>query len=175
MNSAETINKGNFKLMGHPLVIFGKGNADNELGIVVAGGYGFTDRFDAEARVAFYDGVTLLGVDAEYWIQKGKPVNVSVIGGLHIGSGDGADATGIDLTLLASGKVADRLELYGALDWARNSINDTDFNFKTLHLVPGIEYRISPQVDFVTEFGIALNDRSSHYFSIGIAYYTRAR
>lgn len=175
MNSAETINKGNFKLMAHPLVMFGKGNADNELGIVVAGGYGFTDRFDAEAKVAFYDGVTFLGIDAEYWIQKGRPVDISLIGGVHKGMYDGSDTTGIDLTFLASGKVAERLELFGGLDWSRSSVDNSDFNFKTLHLVPGIEYRINSQVDFVTEFGIALNDRSSHYFSIGLAYYTRGR
>jgi hypothetical protein len=47
MNSAETINRGNFKLTANPILVFGKGNADNEVGVAVAGGYGFGDRFDA--------------------------------------------------------------------------------------------------------------------------------
>ena len=35
MNSAETINKGNFKLMANPIVIFGKNGSDGETGIAV--------------------------------------------------------------------------------------------------------------------------------------------
>ena len=57
MNSAETINKGNFKLTGYPMVVFGKDNSDNQTGVAVAGGYGFTDRFDVEAKVAVSPGI----------------------------------------------------------------------------------------------------------------------
>jgi len=175
MNSAETINKGNYKLMANPIVVFGKGNADNQTGIALAGGYGFGDRFDVEAKVAFFDGVTFLGGDAEYWLAKGKPVNVSVIGGFHLGLNDGTDSKAFDITGLASGTIAERLELYGGLDFSRISFNNSNFSYSTLHLVPGIEYKINSKVDFVSEFGIALNDDSDHYFSIGLAFYTRAR
>jgi hypothetical protein len=175
MNSAETINKGNFKLMANPILVFGRNNADNELGIALVGGYGLTDRFDVEAKVSVFDGVKFFGADAEYWLVKGQPVDVSLIGGFHLGRSDGLDTTGLDFTLLASGRVSDRLELYGGLDFSRNSARDFDFDYTTVHLVPGIEYRISPQVDFVTEFGIGMNDDSSHYFSIGLAYYIRSR
>src|SRR5690606_22660445 len=89
MNSAETINKGNFKLLGNPMVIFGKNGADNAMGIAVAGGYGFTDRFDAEAKVALFDGVKFMGFDAEYWLVKGGQVDVSLIGGAHLGRSEG--------------------------------------------------------------------------------------
>ncbi len=41
MNSAETINKGNFKLLANPIVIFGRNGSDGETGIAVMGGYGF--------------------------------------------------------------------------------------------------------------------------------------
>lgn len=175
MNSAETINKGNYKLMGNPIVVFGKGNAENEIGLALVGGYGFTDRFDVEAKVALFDNVTFLGADAEYWLVNDKPVNFSVIGGFHVGRNDFSNSKGLDLTALASGKVADRLELYGGLDFSRVSFNDSNFSYSTFHLVPGIEYKISPKVDFVSEVGLALNDDSSHYFSIGIAYYVRGR
>lgn len=175
MNSAETINKGNFKVMAHPMVVFGKGRADNETGIVVAGGYGFTDRFDIEARASFFDRVTFLGVDAEYWLVKGQPVNMSIVGGVHIDRTDGPDGTGLDLTWLVSGDIANRLELYGALDFSRVSVDRANFSYNTLHLVPGLEYKVSPRMDVVTEFGIALNDNSSHYFTVGIALYTRGR
>lgn len=176
MNSAETINKGNFKLMANPIVVFGKNGSDGETGVAVMGGYGFGSRFDVEAKASFFDGLKLFGADAEYWLVNDKPVNVSVIGGFHIADGDfGQSAKGPDFTLLASGKVADKLELYGGLDWSNTSFDDSDFSYSTWHLVPGIEYRISPQLDFVGEFGIGLNDDARHYLSVGLAYYFQGR
>lgn len=176
MNSAETINKGNFKLTGNPIIVFGKDGADNEIGVAVSGGYGFTDRFDAEARLAVFDGVTFFGADAEYWVVKGQKVDFSVAGGFHLGNvDDGFDTTGLDLTFLASGHLTDRFELYGGLDFSRKKISDTSIDFTTAHLVPGFEYRISPKLDFVGEFGVALNDDSSHYASVGFALYFGSR
>lgn len=176
MNSAETINKGNFKLMANPIVVFGKNGSDGDTGVAVMGGYGFGDRFDVEAKISFFDGLKFFGADAEYWLIKENPVNVSLIGGFHIADASGgSDAKGIDITALASGKVGEKLELYGGLDWSRNSFKNSSFHYSTFHLVPGIEYRISPQVDFVGEFGLGLNDDSNHYASVGIAYYFRAR
>ena len=176
MNSAETINKGNFKLMANPMIVFGKNGSDGETGIAVMGGYGFGDRFDVEAKASFFDGVKFFGADAEYWLINKKPVNVSVIGGFHITDyefGDGPK--GLDFTALASGLIADKLELYGGLDYSKNSFDNSIFNYSTWHLVPGIEYRISPQLDFVGEFGIGLNDAAHHYVSVGLAFYTRGR
>lgn len=175
MNSAETINKGNFKLLGNPMLIFGKNGADDEMGVAVAGGYGFTDRFDAEAKVALFDGVKFFGVDAEYWLVKGGQIDVSLIGGAHLGRSEGVDTKGLDGTFLVSGRVANRVELYGGLDLSRVSFDDVDFSYTTAHLVPGIEFRLSPRLDFVTEVGIALNDNSAHYFSVGFAFYTARR
>jgi len=40
-----------------------------------------------------------------------------------------------------------------------------------MHLVPGIEYRLSDDLDFLAEFGIALNDDSRSYASVGLALY----
>jgi hypothetical protein len=124
--------------------------------------------------VSFFDGLTLIGGDVEVWVIKNRPVDVSFIGGFHVGLSDGPfDTKGLDLTFLGSGHVTPRLELYGALDVARNSFDDFDADATTVHLVPGIEYAITQDVDFVTELGLGLNDDSSHYFSAGIAFYVR--
>lgn len=173
MNSAETINRGNFKVMANPIVVFGEGDDDNDLGVGLVAGYGMTDRFDVEGKVSFFDDVTFFGADAEYWLVQNAPVDVSVIGGLHAGRSDGFDTTAFDFTLLGSGPVAPRLELYAGLDVSRNSVNDADASFTTVHFVPGIEYAVSPEIDLVAEFGIAANDDSLHYLSVGIAYYLR--
>ena len=47
------------------------------------------------------------------------------------------------------------------------------FGYDTVHLVPGIEYAISQDIDFVAEVGLGLNDDARHYISAGIAFYLR--
>jgi len=174
MESAETINTGNFKLSVNPMFVF-PDDADNEIGVGLRFGYGFTPRFDMEAKAAFYDGLYFFGGDFEYWLVKNQSWDVSGGAGLHFAGGDFAtDSTGIDLTLLASRHIARRLEFYGALDVAIESVDDDEGeDFTTVHLVPGIEYAISDDLDFVAEAGFSLNDDGSHYVSVGLSYYIR--
>ena len=174
MESAETINTGNFKLSVNPMFVF-PDDADNEIGVGLRFGYGFTPRFDMEGKAAFYDGLYFFGGDFEYWLVKNRAWDVSGGAGLHFAGGDFAtDSTGVDLTLLASRHIARRLEFYGALDVAIESVDDDEGeDFTTVHLVPGIEYALSDDLDFVAEAGFSLNDDGSHYVSVGLSYYIR--
>jgi hypothetical protein len=174
MNSAETINKGNFKIAAFPTVLFGEDGADNEFGVAGRFGYGFTDNFDIEGKVAFFDGLQLYGLDAELWIVKHQPVDVSVSLGAHITDLPDFNSSAIDTALLASGHVSDNLELYGGLNVSFESLDDVpDSDFKRVYLVPGLEYKIHDDLDLVAEFGIGLNDSSPNYLSAGLAYYFR--
>lgn len=176
MESAETIDEGNFKLRVNPMFALGKEGQDDEVGVGIMAGYGVTDRFDVEGGVAVYDGFTFFGGNAEYWLAKDREVDFSVLGGLHFGRGDATpDTRGFDLSFIGSKHVSERLEIYGALDFAFESItdNNADDNFTPIHLVPGVEYAINDDLDFVAEFGIGLNDEARHYFSGGLAYYFR--
>jgi len=171
--SAETIDRGNFKVKINPILVFGRDGADNDPGVAGSIGYGFTRRFDAEFVAAIYDGMAAFGGTGEVWLVKDPSVDVSVIGGLHFHRGDNtADITAFDLTLLASRHVTPRVELYGALDVAWESFDD-DGSFKTVHLVPGLEIRLNPDVDFLIEVGLAVNDNARHYVSGGLAFYLR--
>lgn len=176
MESAETIDRGNFKIRANPMVVFGEGDLDNDTGVAVVAGYGFTDMFDLEGGAAFYDGTAFVGANAELWLLKRQPLDFSIIGGLHFARGDRTvDTTGIDLTLLGSKHVTPRLDLYGALDFAFESITnpDIDDGFTRIHIVPGVEYRLHPNLDLLVEVGIALDDDASHYASAGVAFYFR--
>lgn len=174
MESAETIDRGTFKLRVNPMLVFGQDGADDEAGVAARLGYGFTDRFDAEAGVALYDGMRFLGVDGEYWLVRDPGLNLSVIAGVHFASGDRiADQRSFDLTFVGGRRLSDRAEFYGALDFGFKKLSDVDFSYRTVHLVPGIEYRIATDLDFVGEFGIGLNDDSWHYLSGGLAFYFR--
>ena len=174
VESAETIDRGTFKLRVNPMFVFGKQGADDDVGVAAHLGYGFTDRFDAEVGVALYDGMRFFGVDGEYWLVQDAAVDFSVIGGVHVAGGDLiSDQRAFNMTFLASREVAERTELYGALDFSFASLSDVDFDYTTVHLVPGVEYRIAEDVDFVGEVGLGLNDDSWHYFSVGVAVYFR--
>lgn len=94
------------------------------------------------------------------------------------GSDGRFDTMGFEITPQLSGHVTENLELCGALDVSFESIQDPppqleDDSFTRLHLVPGIEYRVSDSVDLLGEVGIALNDDSNTYVSAGIAFYIR--
>jgi hypothetical protein len=182
LQSAETMDRGTFKLMFAPIMAFGKDGADDEFGVAARGGYAFTDRFDAEAKLGFFDNGTFIGVDGEVWILKGPEkdagVDFSLTGGVHwmSGSKGNYDTMGFEITPLLSGHVSPSVELYGALDASFESWQDAPPQYDTftrLHLVPGIEVRLSEVVDLVGEVGIGLNDDSATYAGIGFAFYLR--
>jgi hypothetical protein len=174
MNSAETINQGNFKLALFPTVLFGKNGGDSVWGMAGRAGYGLTPRFDIEVKAAIFKGLKYLGADAEYWLVQGRNANVSVALGAHMtDAGGGADSSGIDTALLFSSSPVRQLELYGGLKLAFDSFKNSDQNFTLAYLVPGLEYRLTADLDFLAEFGIALNDNSRSYFSVGLALYFR--
>jgi hypothetical protein len=172
MNSAETINQGNLKLAVFPTVLFGKNGSDSVWGVAGRVGYGLTPRFDIEAKGAAFKDLKYFGADIEYWLLKGKNVNASVaLGGHMTDSNGGADSSGIDTAFLVSTAPAKNLEVYGGLKLAFDSVKNSDDNYTLMHFVPGIEYRISDNLDFLAEIGIALNDDSRSYASVGFALY----
>jgi hypothetical protein len=174
MNSAETINQGNFKLALFPTVLFGKNGGDSVWGVAGRAGYGLTPRFDIEAKAGIFKGINYFGVDAEYWLVQGRNANVSVGLGAHMTDYQArADSSGIDTSLLFSTSPVKQLELYGGLKLAFDSFKNSDPNVTLAHLVPGLEYRLGPDLDFLAEFGIALNENSRSYASVGLALYLR--
>jgi hypothetical protein len=183
LQSAETMDRGTFKLMLAPIMVFGKDGADNKIGIAARGGYGFTERFDAEVKLGSFDNGTLIGMDGEYWIfgqkERNSSIDLSLTGGLHwmLGRNNHYDTMGFEITPQMSGNVSRNLELCFSLDASFERIKDApqgiDNSFTRLHLVPGIEYRLSDSFDLVAEFGFAINDNSSNYLGAGITYYVR--
>jgi hypothetical protein len=172
MNSAETIKEGNFKLAIFPTVLFGKDGSDSVWGATGRFGYGISQSIDIEAKVGFFKDISYFGADIEYWFLKGRSINASAALGGHLTNYNGpGDSSGIDAALLISTTPAKRLEIYGGLKFAFDSIKNSDQNYTLVHLVPGIEYRISDNLDFLAEIGLALNDNSRSYASVGLAFY----
>ena len=178
MNSAETINRGNFKIAAFPTILFAEGDGENETGLATRLGYGFTDRFDVEGKLAFFDGLKMYGADAEYWLVRGR-TDVSLSGGLHLSDfeGEGADSTALDLAAIASRNVGEDFEVYVGGSLSFESFDDEggggDDSFRRLYVVPGVEYRLAKDVDLLAELGLGLTDESPNYFSFGAAFYIR--
>jgi hypothetical protein len=172
MNSAETINRGNIKLAVFPTVLFGENGGDSIWGVAGRLGFGLTRSIDIEAKAAFIKGLKYFGADIEVWFLKGRTLNGSIALGGHMTDYDGAgDSTGIDTALVLSSKPARRLELYGGLMLAFDSVKNTNITYTKAHLVPGIEYRLGADLDFLAEVGIALNADAGSYASMGLALY----
>jgi hypothetical protein len=174
MNSAETINPGNFKLAVFPTVLIGRNGGESIWGVAGRIGYGFAPRFDIEAKAASFKGLNYFGIEVEYWLVQARNLNVSAALGAHLtDSQAGADSSGIDASLLFSTTPVKRLELFGGLKLAFDSVKNSDQSYTLAHFVPGIEYSLSADLDFLAEVGIALNDYSRTYVSVGLAFYIR--
>ena len=174
MNSAETINKGNIKLALFPTVLLGEDGGESRNGLAGRAGIGLTSRLDVEAKAAVFDGLKFFGADAELWLIRDAPLDVSVALGLHRTDIEvGRDSSGFDLVLLASTPVARHLEVFGGVRVARESFDDVDRRITVAHVVPGIEYRVARDVDFLAEVGIGINEDSGNYASVGVAVYIR--
>jgi len=174
MNSAETINQGNLKLALFPTVLLGENGGQDDWGLAGRAGFGLTRSFDVEAKAAVFDGLKYYGGDAEVWLVRGPQVDLSAAVGYHRTDLEvGPDSSGIDASALLSMKVVRRLEVYGGLKLAFDSLKDSDQSYTLAHVVPGIEYRLSDDLDFLAELGIAVNDHSRSYASVGFAFYFR--
>jgi len=170
MGSAETINQDNFKFSGYPIILLQEG--ENETGLGLRAGYGFSRGFDIEAKLGFFSGVTYYGVDAEWWLHRRDP-DFSFALGVHRASFDGGgDQFGLDTTGLVSKKVGRKLEIYGGLRIAWEFPDPGD-SYRRINLIPGIEYKVSDDIDFLAEFGLKLNDEAANHFAVGLAYYIR--
>jgi hypothetical protein len=170
MGSAETINRDNFKFSGYPIILFGEG--DNKTGLGLRAGYGFSRGFDVEAKLSFFDGLTYYGADAEWWLHRRNPDFSFSLGAHRLSPKGGSDTLGIDTTPEASWHVGHKLELYGALRVAWEFPDGGD-SYRRISLIPGIEYKISDDIDFEAEVGLKLNDNATNHFAVGIVYYIR--
>ena len=122
--------------------------------------------------VAWFDNYKYLGADVELWLIKGTNANVSASFGLHLTDfKKGPDSNGIDTTLIVSTRPVRNLEITGGFKVSFDNFPDTRKNITLIHLVPGIECRITKKLDFLAEFGVSLTNNSWSYLCFGLSYY----
>ena len=169
--SAETIRDRYFRLTGAPVQMFGRDGAPDSTGGAFRLGYGITDAFDVEAKSAFFDGVSLIGGDAQFRVFADDDVLVSVRAGGHQALVEGApDSTALDLGAELSAWVNRRVELYAGTDVSFEHVHGpVGDDFTRVHVVPGARFGLSDRLDLQLEGGIGLNHNSPHYITAGLA------
>jgi hypothetical protein len=169
--SAETIRDRYFRLTGAPVQMFGRDGAPDSTGGAFRLGYGITDAFDVEAKSAFFDGVSLIGGDAQFRVFADDDVLVSVRAGGHQALVEGApDSTALDLGAELSAWVNRRVELYAGTDVSFEHVHGpVGDDFTRVHIVPGARFGLSDRLDLQVEGGIGLNENSPHYITAGLA------
>jgi len=185
METAIPIENGHVKYTGFPLAIRKAAESEQDMGVTVGLGYGISERWDAELQLATYDDITFVGADLEHTFLDRGPLSMSLTAGAHYANLDFGTQRGVDLTYIASyaltsgsgGRKGSGFTLNTALDLARDE-RDLDRptagfqdRYSSVHLVPGLQYRVSLQVDIMGEIGVGLNDASDDYVAIGTSYY----
>ena len=170
-NTARTIPAGDLRFTAYPTALFGKNNAPDRWGGAGRVGYGITDNFDVQGKAAVFDGFGLVGLDTSYWILRGD-VNLGLSLGAHKALMQSApDSTAVDASWQMSTRLYRRLRFEGGMSVSLESIDHVrNSRFSRVYVVPGVNYRISHQVDFVSQLGLGLNNNSPNYLTAGFSF-----
>jgi hypothetical protein len=170
--SAETVPSGVFEIAAYPTALFGRAGGPDRYGGAGRVGYGITDSLDVAAKVGVFNGFTLVGLDGDLWLLHG-PVDMSLTLGAHKALiQDARNSTALDLAWLSTARVTRRLALSGGLAVSFESLDGVpNSGFERIYVAPGLRYRLSPKLDFVTQAGVGVNGRSPSYLTAGFAMY----
>ncbi len=170
--SAETVPSGDLEIAAYPTELCGRAGGPNRYGGAGRVGYGITDSIDVAGKVGVFNGFTLVGLDGEYWFLHG-PVNMSFTLGAHKALiQDARNSTALDLAWLGTAPVTRRLALSGGVTVSFESLDGAaNSGFKRIYIGPGLRYRLSQRVDFVTQVGIGVNGHNPSYLTTGFAMY----
>jgi hypothetical protein len=169
--SAETIRNDYFRLNAAPVQMFGRDGAPDRTGGSFRLGYGITDAFDVEAKTAFFDGVSLVGVDGQFRVLGDDDHVLSLrIGGHQSLVTNAPDSTALDLGAEFSAWVDRRVELYAGTAVSFESVHGPGGqDFTRAYAIPGARFGLSQRVDLQVEAGIGLNHDSPHFVTAGVA------
>jgi hypothetical protein len=172
MHSGDTITPGDVRLTAYPVGLFGRNGGPDRWGGGANLGYGITDYLDVEGQGGFFNGFSLVGLDANIKVLRGD-IDLSTRLGAHKALvTDAQNSTAFDLGALLGGRVSPRLRVSGGVSVSFESLDGVDNSgFTRAWAVPGLELRINRNVDFVAEGGVGLNDNSPHYVTAGFAVY----
>jgi len=170
-STARTIPSGDLRFTAYPTALFGKNGGPDRWGGAGRVGYGITDNFDVQGKAAVFNGFSLVGLDASYWIGRGD-VNLGLSLGAHKALMQSApDSTAVDAAWMMSTRLSRRLRFEGGMSLSLESIDHVpNSRFNRVYVVPGVNYRVSRQVDFVSRLGLGLNNNSPNYLTAGFSF-----
>lgn len=170
-NSAQTIPSGELRFSAYPTGLFGKNKAPDRWGGAGRLGYGVTDNFDVEGKAAVFDGFSLVGLDAAYWLMRGDVDLAVSLGGHKALMKSAPDSTAADAAWLMSARLSRRLRFEGGMSLSLESVDHVrNSRFSRVYVAPGVNYRVTRQVSLVSQLGLGLNNNSPNYLTAGFSF-----
>lgn len=171
--NARTIPPGDLRFNAAPVALFSKAGGPDRWGGEARLGYGVTDNFDVEGRAAIFNGFSLVGLGTDFWVIRG-PVDLAIGLGAHKALvQSGPNSTAFDVSWLMDARLSRTVRFEGGMAASFESEDHvSNSRFERYYIVPGVDWRISRQVDFVSRLGLGLNSQSPNYLSAGFSFYT---
>lgn len=167
---AEPITPGYLRLAAFPTEMFGRDGAPDRFGGALRLGYGVNESLGLEAKAAVFDGVSLLGGDADVRLLGGDTRLLLRFGGHEALVRGAPDTTALDLAGTLGRRVSSRLVAYGGASYSYELTHDSPApNFSRAYVVPGLQLQVARNLALAVEGGIGLTDNSPHYVGGGFS------
>jgi hypothetical protein len=173
--SPDTIPYGNVQLEAAPAQMYAHDGGADKTGAALRLGYGLTRNLDLEAKSGLFDGVTLLGADAQVRLYDRRDTLASFrVGGHHALVRDALDSNALDLSASVGHWFSRRAQAYAGLAYSFEKLDGVpprfDNTFNRWYAVPGLRFGLANRLDLLVEGGVGLNHDSPHYVTVGFAY-----
>lgn len=158
-NTAAVLKPGKFSLGIEPTVY------NKDLGLFLHGGIGLAPGVDLGMKYGFLKYTDYFGADLEWRLMSGKP-NISLTTGGHV-----INDFGLDLGLNLSFPITGTASLYTGFDSDINFYKDP-IGTQFLPWIPvGVQIKLRPQVAFILEAEIPLNNYAYNIFGGGLNFF----
>lgn len=153
-SSTQTLAKGEINLGLHPVII------DGDAGVYLRGTIGTAYNLDVNINIGVLEGDNYVGADIK------KPlftdyIDMAFKAGIHFWG----DNFGFDGALIADYDLNDEITLFSGIDADLNA----DSGLSAYFWLPlGIEYNFYPNITFIGELDLGINDRALNIWQAGI-------
>lgn len=171
LDGSAAITPGDLRFTMTPTELFGRDGAPDRFGAALRFGYGVDETLGFEGKAAFFDGVSLLGGDADVRLLSGDTHLSLRLGGHQAVINGGSDTTALDLAGTLGHHVSRHLLAYGGASYSYEFTHERLApNFSRFYLVPGVQWQVAPRVALLIEGGVGMNSNSPHYLGGGFAF-----
>jgi hypothetical protein len=153
-SSTKTLSKGEINLGLHPVII------DGNAGVYLRGTIGTAYDLDVNINIGVLEGDNYVGADIKKPLFTNH-IDMAFKAGIHFWGND----FGFDGALIADYDIDENITLFSGIDADLN----TDSGLSAYFWLPlGIEYNFYPNMTFIGELDLGINDKAFNIWQIGL-------